>query len=136
IVFMLLYPMYACEPSLSVVALDRAPDQQGALGWSRYRSFNQYQISLGVNPQHLQVLYRHAVVTMLTCHPLALHHPGRRRAGPQRPWRAQAVRLAMGLLLTAETVPFHTALETMTLGCPGHVHQLARGECICIKNLP
>src|SRR5829696_3054394 len=116
--------------SLLLPRLDRAPDNHQALVGPGHRPFDQKQVSLGVDPQHLEVLDRNAITAHPSRHPHSLEYPPRRGARPNRAGRPQPVRLTVSFRAAPEAVTLDHALETPPLRRAGDVDQLALGECV------
>src|SRR5215217_8202692 len=114
-------------PSL-IPRFDCAAHHHQALVRSGHGALNQKQISLRIDPQHLQVLHGYSVVAHAPGHPQPFEHSSRRRARTDGTRGTQTVRLTVRLRAAPETMALDHTLKATALRRAGHVDQVAFRE--------
>src|SRR2546421_4721530 len=113
--------------SLTALLRRRAEQHQRTLG-ARDSALDQDQVLVRVDRLDGQVLHGVARVAHAPGHAYPLEDPARRGAGADRTGRAVLALDTVARLQAVEAVPLHHAGETLALGTPGDVHDLAGRE--------
>src|SRR2546426_910683 len=124
--------LYTVVEGIAVTSSMLPDDEQATIG-TRHRAFDQEQITLTISLNYLQSLRCHTHMAHMTGHARPFEDTTRSGAGPNRSRGACAVRLAMGLRPSTETMTFDSALEAFSFGGTDNVHRLANLEQARVK---